>query len=68
MNHDGTAILCDCCGREKLGEIHACQGLEIVDRRHGTHHIAVLGPRDVLERLSGTSGREAIMRYVRGLL
>ena len=68
MNLDGTAIRCTCCGREKLGEIHTCQGIEIRDRRHGEHHVAVLSPKDVLERLSGTFAPDAIIAYVRRVL
>ncbi len=38
---DRREIFCDCCGREKLGEIRDGK-LVIMDRRHGRKHIAVI--------------------------
>mgnify|MGYP001617388646 CR=1 FL=1 len=64
MSSSGTSIHCDCCGREKLGEIHPHECLEIVDRRHGQHHVARLSPLEVVQRLAGTTGRDAVLRYV----
>ena len=39
-------IFCDCCGREKLGEIRGDR-LVIMDRRHGKKHIAVIALSDL---------------------
>ncbi len=39
-------IFCDCCGREKLGEIRGDK-LVIMDRRHGKKHIAVIALSDL---------------------
>lgn len=38
---DRHEIFCDCCGREKLGEIRDGK-LILMDRRHGKKHIAVI--------------------------
>lgn len=46
----GYSLYCDCCGREKLGELRAGK-LVIMDRRHGKKHIAVL-PLAELEKLA----------------
>lgn len=72
MSNNGTAIYCDCCedGRhqEKMAVIYPQGKLEILDRRHGITHTASVGPVEILERLAGTYGRDAIMEYVRGVL
>ena len=65
---DGTAVRCDCGHREKLMEIHPGQDIEVVDGRHGLRHQVSLAPRVVLERLSGTTGPEAVLAWVRRVL
>ena len=63
--HDGTAVLCDCCGRTKVAELHPRENLAIVDRSHGRKHVAVLTAREILERLSGTLNGSAVVDYVK---
>lgn len=67
MSLSGTALKCDCCEREKLGEIHL-GSVEIQDRRHGQRHIVTIGARDILERIAGTTTQEGILHYVKGVL
>jgi hypothetical protein len=43
---DRHEIYCDCCGREKLGEIRDGK-LILMDRRHGKKHIAVISISDL---------------------
>lgn len=64
----GTAILCDCCDCQKLGVLRPHEGLEIRDGRHGTKHTATIPPLELLQRLAGTQGREAVMRYVESVM
>lgn len=66
-NGQGTAVLCSCCGQEVMAHIHPGEGLEVIDHRHGTAHMALVPSRELLERLAGTSG-EGILAFVRGLL
>lgn len=64
----GTSIRCDCCGKEKLAEIHPHLDLEIIDGRHGIRHTVTLSPQEILEGLAGTKGRDAVLRYVASIL
>ena len=68
MGHDGTGIRCSCCGRELMLVICPGEKLEVKNTRHGGHHVATLSPREVLERISGTSGREGVINFVRRVL
>lgn len=68
MEHNGTGLLCSCCGKELLGIIRPGEHLEIKDSRHGQSHVVVVSPVEVLSRLAGTSGKEAILKYVTGVL
>ena len=47
-----------------------CPGekLEVKNTRHGGHHVATLSPREVLERISGTCGRDGVLNFVRRVL
>ena len=66
--HNGTGVYCGCCGDELLCVIKPQESLEVKDHRHGQHHVATLTPREVLERISGTSGREGVLNFVRRVL
>ena len=59
----GTSVYCDCHGTERLLDLRP-GGLEVRDGRHGIKHEAALGPREVLERLTGTVDGSAIVSYV----
>ena len=61
MIHEGTGIACDCCGDKKMGEVRAQQHIQI--RNDG--HVVTMTPKEVLQRLSGTSAGSAIMEFVR---
>ena len=65
---DGTGLYCECCGIEKLGEIRPRENLVLHDRRNRQRHVAVISAKEVVERLAGTTGREAIMRFVEEIL
>jgi hypothetical protein len=52
---DRREIFCDCCGREKLGEIRGDK-LVIMDRRHGRKHIAVIALSDLPIKKPLTTG------------
>ena len=62
--HNGTGIYCDCGCGELMMVIKPSEGVEIKARRHGEHHIVFLNPAEILGRLAGTFGREAILRFV----
>ena len=47
---NGNTVYCDCCGSEKLAEIHGGK-LVIRDRRHGQKHVAVIPIRELLDKL-----------------
>ena len=66
---EGTAIRCNCCGRnKKVAEIHSEPGsIELVSRHHGTNHIAKLGAKEILESLSGTITKDGISMWVSAL-
>mgnify|MGYP001557951492 CR=1 FL=1 len=65
-DHDGTGIHCDCCPEHpKLMLIIAPQEKLEVKR---DHHVVALSPREVLERISGTSGQEGVLNFVRRVL
>ena len=66
--NDGTAVFCDCCGKEKLAEIEPGRMLEIMDQRHGKKHIAVLSPGQLLQRISGTMEPNAILIVVQRMI
>ena len=62
--HNGTGVLCDCGHGELMLVVIPGQGMEVKTRRHGEHHTAFLSSVEILGRLAGTYGREAIMRFV----
>ena len=62
--HDGTAIRCSCCQKQKFGEVHDGGTLEF--RRNG--HRREMDPREMLARMAGTLNGSAIQAYVRGVV
>ena len=66
--YNGTGIRCSCCNTELMLVICPGEKLEVKNTRHGEHHVATLSPREVLERISGTSGREGVLNFVRKVL
>ena len=65
---DGTTIICDDCGQEKLGELHPRDKIEIQDNRHGRRHVVTLTVPEVLRRLSGTTDGSAIVNFVQNIV
>ena len=61
---NGTGVYCDCCGDNLMMVVIPGEGVEVKARRHGEHHVAFLNPAEILGRLAGTFGREAILRFV----
>ena len=62
--HNGTGVLCDCGHGELMLVVIPGEGMEVKARRHGGHHVAFLNPAEILGRLAGTFGREAILQFV----
>ena len=71
-NGNGTAIYCNCCEggnhQQKMGVLYPRDKLEIIDGRHGRSHVAILTPSELLSRIAGTTAKDAIVEYVRGVL
>jgi len=68
---DGTSLFCLCPScrhgyREKLGELRP-DGLAIRDTRHGRCHEVNVEPKEILERLAGTTGHEGIINWLKAI-
>ena len=68
MNINGTNIYCDCCGREKLAEIHPGTGIVIQDGRHGVKHRVAIDSTMTLEAITGTTESSAIIQAIQRIL
>lgn len=65
---NGTSVMCDCHGTERLFDIRPGIGIEGVDRRHKVRHMALIEPKEALERLAGTIEGSAILEFARKVL
>ena len=61
---NGTGVYCSCGHEELMMVVIPGEGVEVKARRHGENHVAFLNPSELLGRLAGTYGREAILRFV----